>query len=230
MEEDEFGDLYVDVLVENSIVNANNPSATLTSKSIYEQFDDEDNKLLVGSFSMAAHLRESSSSRRFLEAEEKKVSDLSNSRRLPRHRIDRVDIQLPEVEIRYEHLNVDANVHVRGRALPMLLNYTLEILEGLLGSLGLYKGNKTTMTILHDNLETKEDEFDDGNGEIAVLEPPNETGVQDASVHASVETAENNIQEFEEDNGLPQVNNNIPGIGVVFGGATSIPVAQSGVM
>ncbi|GLJ26511.1 hypothetical protein SUGI_0512680 [Cryptomeria japonica] len=81
-----------------------------------------------------------------------KVAEEDNERFLhrQRRRIDRVGIQLPEVEIRYEHLNVDANAHVGGRALPTLLNYTLDILEGLLGSLGLYKGNKTTMTILHD--------------------------------------------------------------------------------
>ncbi|GLJ26439.1 hypothetical protein SUGI_0510140 [Cryptomeria japonica] len=81
-----------------------------------------------------------------------RVADQDNERFLNRlrKRIDRVGIKLPEVEVRYEHLNVDANVHVGGRALPTLTNYYADALEGLLGSLHLYKGNKTTMNILHD--------------------------------------------------------------------------------
>ncbi|KAH9293069.1 hypothetical protein KI387_041723 [Taxus chinensis] len=80
-----------------------------------------------------------------------KVADEDNERLLQRlrQRIDRVGIKLPEVEVRYEHLNVDADVHVGGRALPTLFNWTANMAEGLLQSLHIYQGNKTTMTILH---------------------------------------------------------------------------------
>eukprot|EP01018_Ginkgo_biloba_P026508 Gb_37005 [translate_table: standard] len=81
-----------------------------------------------------------------------KVADQDNELFLTklRQRIDRVGIILPEIEVRYEHLNIDADVYVGGRALPTLLNYTANMIEGLLGSLHLYKSNKKTLTILHD--------------------------------------------------------------------------------
>ncbi|KAH9331695.1 hypothetical protein KI387_003803 [Taxus chinensis] len=80
-----------------------------------------------------------------------KVADQDNERLMHRlrQRIDRVGIKLPEVEVRYEHLNVNADVHVGGRALPTLFNWTINMVEGVLRSLHLYKGNKTTMTILN---------------------------------------------------------------------------------
>lgn len=46
-----------------------------------------------------------------------------------RERIDRVGIILPEVEVRYNHLNVDADVYAGGRAMPTLLNSTLNLIE-----------------------------------------------------------------------------------------------------
>ncbi|KAH9331705.1 hypothetical protein KI387_003813, partial [Taxus chinensis] len=60
-----------------------------------------------------------------------KVADEDNERLLQRlrQRIDRVGIKLPEVEVRYEHLNVDADVHVGGRALPTLFNWTANMVE-----------------------------------------------------------------------------------------------------
>lgn len=81
-----------------------------------------------------------------------KVAEQDNERFLLRlrQRIDRVGIRLPEIEVRCEHLNVDADIHVGGRALPTLYNYTANTIQAILGSLHLYKGNKTTMTILHD--------------------------------------------------------------------------------
>eukprot|EP01018_Ginkgo_biloba_P026509 Gb_37006 [translate_table: standard] len=81
-----------------------------------------------------------------------KVADQDNERFLNklRRRIDRVGITLPEIEIRYEHLNIEADVYVGGRALPTLINYTANIVEELLGSLHLYKSNKKTLNILHD--------------------------------------------------------------------------------
>ncbi|KAF9593932.1 hypothetical protein IFM89_026175 [Coptis chinensis] len=67
-----------------------------------------------------------------------------------RERIDRVGITLPEVEVRYEHLNVNAEVYVGGRAMPTLINGTLNMIESILSSLKIYKGKKKSVTILND--------------------------------------------------------------------------------
>eukprot|EP01018_Ginkgo_biloba_P026515 Gb_28917 [translate_table: standard] len=81
-----------------------------------------------------------------------KVTDEDNELFLNklRERIDRVGITLPEIEVRFEHLNIDADVYVGGRALPTLINFTINTLEEILSSLHLYKSNKATLTILHD--------------------------------------------------------------------------------
>ena len=42
---------------------------------------------------------------------------------------DRVGIELPKIEVRFEHLKVVANVHVGSRALPTLINFTTDLLE-----------------------------------------------------------------------------------------------------
>ncbi|KAF9593931.1 hypothetical protein IFM89_026174 [Coptis chinensis] len=67
-----------------------------------------------------------------------------------RKRIDRVGIILPEVEVRYEHLNVDTEVYVGGRAMPTLLNATLNAIESILSSLKIFKGKKKPLRILKD--------------------------------------------------------------------------------
>lgn len=36
---------------------------------------------------------------------------------------------MPTIEVRYEHLNVEAEAHVGSRALPSFLNFTIDILE-----------------------------------------------------------------------------------------------------
>jgi len=45
------------------------------------------------------------------------------------HDIYRVGIELPTVEVRCQNLNVDAQCHIGGRALPTLWNVTRNILE-----------------------------------------------------------------------------------------------------
>ncbi|OVA03884.1 ABC transporter-like [Macleaya cordata] len=67
-----------------------------------------------------------------------------------RERIDRVGITLPEVEVRYDHLSVDANVYVGGRAMPTLVNSTLNMIESLMSSLLMYKSKKKPLRILKD--------------------------------------------------------------------------------
>ncbi|PIA64438.1 hypothetical protein AQUCO_00100133v1 [Aquilegia coerulea] len=67
-----------------------------------------------------------------------------------RERIDKVGIILPEVEVKYEHLNVDAEVYKGGRAIPTLVNSTLNMIESLLSSLMIYKSKKQQLRILKD--------------------------------------------------------------------------------
>lgn len=41
----------------------------------------------------------------------------------------RVGIDLPTIEVRFEHLNVDAETYVGSRALPTIFNFSINILE-----------------------------------------------------------------------------------------------------
>jgi len=43
----------------------------------------------------------------------------------------RVGLELPTIEVRFEHLNVDAEAYVGSRALPTILNFTINMLEVL---------------------------------------------------------------------------------------------------
>ncbi|XP_042434500.1 ABC transporter G family member 42-like isoform X2 [Zingiber officinale] len=81
-----------------------------------------------------------------------KVAEEDNERFLSklRSRIDKVNIQLPTVEVRFEHLNVEAKCHVGNRALPTLTNTIRDIAELALGLLGINLTRKTTLTVLKD--------------------------------------------------------------------------------
>ncbi|XP_065020887.1 pleiotropic drug resistance protein 2-like isoform X1 [Musa acuminata AAA Group] len=81
-----------------------------------------------------------------------KVAEEDNERFLERlrHRIDRVGLELPKIEVRYENLSVEADVSVGSRALPTLWNSTLNILEGIIGLLNLSPSKKRTIKILND--------------------------------------------------------------------------------
>ncbi|XP_074586920.1 ABC transporter G family member 36-like [Curcuma longa] len=67
-----------------------------------------------------------------------------------RDRMDRVGIDLPTIEVRYEHLSVEAEAHVGGRGMPTLINATLNVLEGFANSLRILPSNKRSLSILHD--------------------------------------------------------------------------------
>ncbi|CAN6456720.1 unnamed protein product [Victoria cruziana] len=67
-----------------------------------------------------------------------------------RNRIDRVGIQLPTVEVRFDHLTVQAQCYVGSRALPTLWNTTMNVAETILGSVGINFSKTTTLTILKD--------------------------------------------------------------------------------
>ncbi|CAB4272708.1 unnamed protein product [Prunus armeniaca] len=66
-----------------------------------------------------------------------------------KNRIDRVGIGLPTIEVRYEHLNVEAEAFVGSRALPTLFNFIVNMFEGILNRLHILSSRKTHLSILH---------------------------------------------------------------------------------
>ncbi|KAF8708865.1 hypothetical protein HU200_030257 [Digitaria exilis] len=64
-----------------------------------------------------------------------------------RDRIDRVGIELPTIEVRYEQLTVEADVIAAGRALPTLWNAATNFLQGLIGRFG--SSNRRRIIILN---------------------------------------------------------------------------------
>ncbi|KZV20014.1 pleiotropic drug resistance protein 1-like [Dorcoceras hygrometricum] len=67
-----------------------------------------------------------------------------------KERIDRVGLDLPTIEVRFEHLNIDAEAYVGSRALPTVFNFTVNILEGFLSYLHILPSRKKPFPILHD--------------------------------------------------------------------------------
>ncbi|XP_027916472.1 pleiotropic drug resistance protein 1-like isoform X2 [Vigna unguiculata] len=67
-----------------------------------------------------------------------------------RERIDRVGIDLPAIEVRFENLNVEAEARVGNRALPTFTNFMVNIVEGLLNSLCILRSSKQHIRILQD--------------------------------------------------------------------------------
>ncbi|KAG8380612.1 hypothetical protein BUALT_Bualt06G0033800 [Buddleja alternifolia] len=67
-----------------------------------------------------------------------------------RSRTDRVGIDVPKVEVRYEHLSVDGDAYAGSRALPTLLNSTLNVIEGILEKVKIVPSKKRAVKILHD--------------------------------------------------------------------------------
>nr|GLL23468.1 ABC transporter G family member 35 [Ipomoea trifida] len=81
-----------------------------------------------------------------------KVAEEDNERflRKLRNRIDKVGINLPTVEVRYEHLTVEADCYIGDRALPTLPNAMRNLFESILGIVGIRLAEKTKLTILKD--------------------------------------------------------------------------------
>ncbi|CAN6452411.1 unnamed protein product [Victoria cruziana] len=67
-----------------------------------------------------------------------------------RERADRAGIDLPKIEVRFEDLSVDADAYVGSRALPTLLNATINTLEGILGLARLTPSKKRVVKILNE--------------------------------------------------------------------------------
>ncbi|KMS96494.1 hypothetical protein BVRB_9g224870 [Beta vulgaris subsp. vulgaris] len=67
-----------------------------------------------------------------------------------RDRIDKVGIRLPTVEVRFEHLTIEADCYVGNRALPTLPNAARNFAEGILSMIGIRLAEKKKLTILND--------------------------------------------------------------------------------
>ncbi|CAI9091307.1 OLC1v1026298C5 [Oldenlandia corymbosa var. corymbosa] len=67
-----------------------------------------------------------------------------------RDRTDRVGIDIPKIEVRYEHLSIEGDAYVGSRALPTLLNASINTIEGILGKLRIFPSKKRVVKILHD--------------------------------------------------------------------------------
>ncbi|KAI6689986.1 hypothetical protein NL676_026814, partial [Syzygium grande] len=61
----------------------------------------------------------------------------------------RVGIKNPTIEVRFEHLNIEAETHVGSRALPTFLNFTANIVEGFLNFFHILPSRKQ-LPILND--------------------------------------------------------------------------------
>ncbi|PRQ33210.1 putative xenobiotic-transporting ATPase [Rosa chinensis] len=67
-----------------------------------------------------------------------------------RDRTDRVGIEVPKIEVRFQDLSVEGDAYVGTRALPTLYNSTLNAIEGVLGLCGLSPSKKRVVKILQD--------------------------------------------------------------------------------
>ncbi|KAG0538401.1 hypothetical protein BDA96_03G232900 [Sorghum bicolor] len=80
------------------------------------------------------------------------VADEDNERFLlkVKERIQRVGIDLPTIEVRFEHLSAEADVRVGSSGLPTVLNSITNKLEDIANALHLRRSQKQAMPILHD--------------------------------------------------------------------------------
>ncbi|KVH94078.1 hypothetical protein Ccrd_003864 [Cynara cardunculus var. scolymus] len=62
----------------------------------------------------------------------------------------RVGLEVPKVEVRFEKLNVAADVLIGSRALPTLVNYTRDVIERLLTCLRIFRPQRHHLSILKD--------------------------------------------------------------------------------
>ncbi|ONK66657.1 uncharacterized protein A4U43_C06F10630 [Asparagus officinalis] len=65
-----------------------------------------------------------------------------------RERIDRVGIDIPMIEVRYENLNVEAEIHVGNRGLPTVLNSVINVLEAFGNYLHILPSRKKPLLVL----------------------------------------------------------------------------------
>ncbi|KAI3434296.1 uncharacterized protein J3R85_006768 [Psidium guajava] len=65
-----------------------------------------------------------------------------------KERLDRVGLEVPKIEVRFENLNIEANVQTGSRALPTLVNYTRDMIEYVLISLMIFRPRRLSLPIL----------------------------------------------------------------------------------
>ncbi|GJZ47224.1 pleiotropic drug resistance protein 1-like protein [Tanacetum coccineum] len=70
-------------------------------------------------------------------------------RKVVKH-IDRVGIDLPKIEVKFEHLTVEADINTGSRALPSFINFHIDIFEMFLSLIRLLPNTKKHITILDD--------------------------------------------------------------------------------
>ncbi|CAH2060101.1 unnamed protein product [Thlaspi arvense] len=80
------------------------------------------------------------------------TSDQDNYKLLSaiKERLDRVGMEAPKIEVRFENLSIEADVQAGTRALPTLVNVSRDFVERLLSSLMIMKPRKHKLTILKD--------------------------------------------------------------------------------
>ncbi|PPS12324.1 hypothetical protein GOBAR_AA08332 [Gossypium barbadense] len=81
-----------------------------------------------------------------------KVAEEDNEKFLLKlkNRVARVGIDFPTVEVRFEHLNIEAEAFVGTNALPTILNFITSLFEGFLIDMGILSSRKKKLTILND--------------------------------------------------------------------------------
>ncbi|KAK8562398.1 hypothetical protein V6N12_010479 [Hibiscus sabdariffa] len=65
-------------------------------------------------------------------------------------RLDRVGLEVPKVEVRFQNLNIEAKVRIGSRALPTLINVARDFFEDMLAGLRILRPNKSQLHILKD--------------------------------------------------------------------------------
>ncbi|KAK8584760.1 hypothetical protein V6N13_138709 [Hibiscus sabdariffa] len=81
-----------------------------------------------------------------------RVAEEDNERFLLKlkNRINRVGIDLPTIEVRFENLKIEAEAFVGTNALPSVLNFTTGVFENFLIDMGILSSKKKKLTILKD--------------------------------------------------------------------------------
>ncbi|XP_058112196.1 pleiotropic drug resistance protein TUR2-like [Magnolia sinica] len=67
-----------------------------------------------------------------------------------KNRMEQVGIESPTIEVRFEHLSIGAEAYIGNRALPTILNFTVNIVEEFLNSLHILPSRKKPVSILQD--------------------------------------------------------------------------------
>ncbi|GLT73346.1 hypothetical protein SLA2020_452130 [Shorea laevis] len=66
-----------------------------------------------------------------------------------KERLDRIGLEVPKVEVRYENLKIVADVQTGTRALPTLVNASRDVIEHILTSLRIFRPKRHSLTILN---------------------------------------------------------------------------------